>query len=153
MAILGVAPDGLAGWWGHWYLVGYCHLRLDYRSFRLDRVGHVRLLTEHFEPDPGFDSEQFVREQVGKITNRWEIEVLFQAPLAAVRQRVPASYGTLTPTDEGVLFQSRHGDIEQTARYLATLNLPFVVREPPELREALLELGQRLVRSATAAVN
>ena len=80
-------------------------------------------------------------------------EVLFQAPLALVRQKIPASFGTLTPTDEGVLFQSRHGDIAQTARYLVALNLPFVVRELLELREALLELAQEIIKGATAGAS
>ncbi len=145
-----VEPYGLAGWWGRWYLVGYCRLRQGYRSFRLDRIGQVRPLEEHFERDERFDCEAFVREHVGKLSERWAIEVLFEAPLERVRQKIPASFGTLTPTDEGVLFQSRYGDLGQTARYLVALNLPFVVREPPELREALLELAQQIVRGATA---
>jgi predicted DNA-binding transcriptional regulator YafY len=145
-----VEPYGLAGWWGRWYLVGYCCLRQDYRSFRLDRIGGAQLLAESFERDESFDCEAFVREHVGGISEHWEIEVLFQAPFATVRQKIPASFGTLTPTDEGVLFESRHGDIAQTARYLVALNLPFVAREPPELREALLRLAQQLIGSATA---
>jgi len=144
-----VDPYGLAGWWGRWYLVGYCHLRKDFRSFRLDRMGQVQLLAESFERAEEFDCEAFVREHVGKLSERWEIEVLFQAPLATVRQKIPASFGTLTATDEGVLFQSRYGDIAQTARYLVALNLPFVVRKPPELREALLQLAEQLIRSAS----
>jgi hypothetical protein len=35
------------------------------------------------------------------------------------------------------------------ARYLMALNLPFVIHHPPELREALLLLGERLVQIAT----
>lgn len=142
-----VEPYGLAGWWGRWYLVGYCLLRQDYRSFRLDRIGRAQLLAESFARDESFDCEAFVRVHVGRISERWQIEVLFQAPLATVQQKIPASFGTLTITDEGVLFQSRHGDIAQTARYLIALNLPFVAREPPELRETLLQLAQQLISS------
>ena len=38
-----VEPYGMVGWNGHWYLVGYCCLRQDYRTFRLDRVQQVEL--------------------------------------------------------------------------------------------------------------
>src|SRR5262245_31853924 len=41
-----VEPYGLAGWWGRWYLVGYCCLRQGYRLFRLDRMQHMQLLGE-----------------------------------------------------------------------------------------------------------
>lgn len=148
-----VEPYGLAGWWGRWYLVGYCCLRQGYRSFRLDRIGEVQLQAEQFVRDEGFDCEAFVREHVGQLSERWAITVLFQAPLAIVQQKIPTSFGTLTAVKGGVLFESLYGDLGQTARYLVALNLPFVVREPPELREALLELAQRLARSATAEAN
>lgn len=35
------------------------------------------------------------------------------------------------------------------ARYLMALNLPFVIHQPPELCEALLRLGERMVQIAT----
>lgn len=143
-----VEPYGLAGWWGRWYLVGYCRLRRGERSFRLDRLGEVRLLAETFERAAGFDCEAFMREHVGKLTERWQIAVLFEAPPATVRQKIPASFGTLTETPEGVLFEASYGDVASTARYLAGLNLPFVVREPPELRAALRELAEQLARGA-----
>jgi hypothetical protein len=34
---------------------------------------------------------------------------------------------------------------------LMALNLPFVVRQPPELREALLRLGERMIQMANAS--
>jgi hypothetical protein len=35
------------------------------------------------------------------------------------------------------------------ARYLMLLNLPFIVHNPPELREALRRLGERIMQIAT----
>jgi predicted DNA-binding transcriptional regulator YafY len=52
-----IEPYGLAGWWGRWYLVGFCRLRRDYRSFRLDRMEQVQLLAESFERAEAFDCE------------------------------------------------------------------------------------------------
>jgi predicted DNA-binding transcriptional regulator YafY len=145
-----VEPYGLAGWWGRWYLVGYCCLRQAHRVFRLDRMGQVRVLAETFARAEEFDCQAFVLEHLGGVSDRWQIEVEFHAALDTVRRTIPASYGTLTATPTGVLFQSQYGDIGSTARYLMGLNLPFVVRQPPELREALLRLAERMVRSATA---
>jgi len=36
--------------------------------------------------------------------------VEFQAPPARVRELIPASYGTLTATPGGTLFEGRHGE-------------------------------------------
>lgn len=145
-----VEPYGLTGWWGRWYLVGYCCLRQGYRLFRLDRMQNVQMLAEPFVRVEDFDCQAYVHEHLGKLTPRWQIEVEFHAPLSAVRQKIPASYGSLTITPAGVLFQSQHGDIADTARYLIGLNLPFVVRQPQELRDELLRLAEQMIRSATA---
>lgn len=145
-----VEPYGLVGWWGRWYLVGYCCMRRGYRLFRLDRLQQVRLLAESFVRAEDFDCQAYVLEHLAKLAPRWQIEVEFQAALSTVQQKIPASYGTLTATPEGVLFQGQYGDIASTARYLVGLNLPFVVNGPPELREELLRLAERVVRSATA---
>jgi predicted DNA-binding transcriptional regulator YafY len=143
-----VEPYGLAGWWGRWYLVGFCCLRQGYRLFRLDRLQQVQLLAETFARKEDFDCHAYVLEHLGKVSSRWQIEVEFHAALPTVQQKIPASYGSLTATPEGVLFQGQYGDIASTARYLIGLNLPFVVHQPPELREALLQLAEQVIQSA-----
>jgi predicted DNA-binding transcriptional regulator YafY len=142
-----VEPYGITGWRGRWYLVGYCCLRQGYRVFRLDRIQQMQLLPETFEKVEGFDHEAFLREKDTK--DGTLIEVEFHADLSTVQQKIPASYGTLTPTATGVLFQEWYDDMESLARYLIALNLPFVVHQPPALREALRELGERMVQIAS----
>ena len=144
-----VEPYGLAGWWGRWYLAAYCCLRQDYRLFRLDRIQQLRMRTETFERDNDFDTQAYVQQQFTGET-RWQIVVEFQATLEAVQQKIPASFGTLTATESGVLFQTQYGNIDSNARYLVGLELPFVVHEPPELREALRQMAERIMRSAMA---
>ena len=82
-------------------------------------------------------------------TDGMQMEIEFQADLPTVQQKIPVLYGTLTPTPTGVLLQERYDDVEGMARYLMALDLPFVIHQPPELREALLRLGERLVQIAT----
>lgn len=40
-------------------LVAWCHLREDWRSFRLDRIDMVKLHTTTFEQRPGFNLAEF----------------------------------------------------------------------------------------------
>jgi len=143
-----VEPYGITGWKGHWYLGGYCCLRQGYRAFRLDRIQQVEILAETFEKAEEFDYQAFVRERYE--TRGIPIEVEFQADMATVQQKISTLYGRLTPTPTGVLFQDQYDDVEGMARYLMTLNLPFVIHHPPELREALLRLGERMVQMASA---
>lgn len=41
------------------HLVGWCHLRNDWRTFRLDRVEMVKLHKDSFVPRDGFRVEEF----------------------------------------------------------------------------------------------
>jgi predicted DNA-binding transcriptional regulator YafY len=145
-----VKPYGIVGWEGHWYLVGYCCLRQDYRTFRLDRIQKLEVLTESFERAEDFDCRAYVIEHYSNTTpGGFSIEIEFQAPLYSVQQKIPAYYGSLTATPTGTLFQYRYEDIEDQARYLMSLNLPFVIHQPPELREALLQLAEQMVQIAS----
>jgi len=108
----------------------------------------VQILSETFEKAENFDFEAYVKEQYN--TAGMHMEVEFQGELSAVQQKIPTLYGTLTETPTGVLLQEQYDDVESMARYLMSLNLPFVIHHPPELREALLRLGERMVQLATA---
>jgi predicted DNA-binding transcriptional regulator YafY len=145
-----VEPYGLAGWWGHWYLVGYCRLRQGYRLFRLDRLQTIQVQTETFARAEDFDVQTYLKEHLGKVSSRWQIKVEFHVPLYTVQQKIPAGYGTLTETPKGVMFQTQHGDLADVAQFLVTRKLPFVVHEPPELRAELLQLAERITQSAAA---
>ena len=145
-----VEPYGIIGWKGHWYLVGYCCLRQGYRTFRLDRIQQVQYLVEPFEKAEEFDCRAYVMEKYGRASGSFHIEVEFQAALSTVRQKIPASYGSLTSTPTGTLLQSQYDDLDDMARYLMVLKLPFVVHQPPELRESLLRLAEQMVQMATA---
>lgn len=145
-----VEPYGIVGWDGHWYLVGYCCLRQGHRTFRLDRIQQAVVLADPFERPEGFDCRTYVIEQYGKKSVRWQIEVEFQAPLYTVQQKIPASYGRFSATPGGVLFQSHTENLDSQARYLMSLNLPFVIHQPPELREALRRLAEQMAQIASA---
>ncbi|WP_028553077.1 helix-turn-helix transcriptional regulator [Paenibacillus sp. UNC451MF] len=54
-----VDPYGLVYWRGKWYIVAYCHLREEIRSFRVDRI-HSLIQTENrFDRPHGFSAREF----------------------------------------------------------------------------------------------
>jgi predicted DNA-binding transcriptional regulator YafY len=143
-----VEPYGIIGWQGHWYLVGYCCLRRDHRTFRLDRIQKVEPLDESFERPEGFDCQAYVREKYMKAPGSYAVEVEFQAPLYTVQQKIPGSFASLTATPTGALLRGQYDNLDGFARFLMALNLPFVVRRPTELREALMRLAERMMQIA-----
>ena len=144
-----VDPYGIGGFQGHWYLIGYCWLRRDYRTFRLDRIESLQLLGETFEKDPTFDYRAFMesKENEGGFVAR----ILFEDNEQTVRESIPVIYGKLFQTPEGVVMEERHDNIESMARYLAGIRLPFTVLEPLQLREEMQRMAERLLLNARSA--
>src|SRR5690606_34638676 len=54
-----VDPYGLLFRLGRWYLCGYCHLRHELRTFRLDRLQHIERHPHQFQRPVDFDSAEY----------------------------------------------------------------------------------------------
>jgi hypothetical protein len=110
----------------------------------------IASLQETFERVETFDLAEFVRKHLTGIPAHWQIEVVFQAPLWQVQHKISTAYGSLTSTDQGVHLQGTCADLDDMARYLVGLHLPFFIQQPPELREALRKLGELIIARANA---
>jgi predicted DNA-binding transcriptional regulator YafY len=55
-------PMALLFWGNVWTLVAWCELRVDFRSFRVDRFQNLRVLEEQFIPQRGQRYEDFVAQ-------------------------------------------------------------------------------------------
>jgi len=44
-----IEPVGIFFMTGNWYLIGYCHMRQDYRHFRTDRISYIHTTGRYFE--------------------------------------------------------------------------------------------------------
>ncbi len=145
-----VEPYGLVGCQGKWYLVGFCRLRVDFRTFRLDRIREAAPREERFEKDEHFDVRGYAIKHLQNYPVNYHLRVRFKAPLSRVRDRIPASLGTLTRTRKGVELEWPIDDLDYGARYLLSRGIPFVVQEPPELRQAFEKLAEE-ARAIAAA--
>jgi len=145
-----VEPYGLVGRQGRWYLVGWCRLRTDYRTFRLDRIATANPEEERFNRDEKFDFRAYAKKQLETFPVKWHLSVLFTAQPARVRDRIPATIGKLTETTGGVRFEWGLDDLYYGARYLMERGLPFVVEEPEEFRAAMRKLAAEAARIAGA---
>ncbi|MGH3145986.1 MAG: helix-turn-helix transcriptional regulator [Rubrobacter sp.] len=122
----------------YWYAFGHCHLRGGRRLFRLDRVLAVEALDPTFERPPGLDTPERVLESLADMQeDRWSVEVLLETVSGEAREQVPTMGVSLEEVPDGVILRSSTSDLGWMARVLAGLSFPFVVRSPPELREAL----------------
>ncbi|KRE89534.1 transcriptional regulator [Frateuria sp. Soil773] len=143
-------PYGLAYWAGGWYAVGWCHLRGDLRSFRLDRVGEVVALGLPFRRPAGFDALDHLLRSIAAVPRAHAIEVRLRTDLRSAREAFPLVFGLLEPVDGGVLLRSSADDLGWFARQLAGLRFDFEIRAPDLLRTELARCAARLHALAAA---
>lgn len=143
-----IDPYGVVFHTGRWYVVGHDHLRENLRKFRIDRIASVTPGAHHFTAPDGFDAVAYLTSTLGDGPYRWEVEVTIDGPLDAIARRLPGSGVTLTALPTGVLMQARSERLDGMAHLLASLEWPFTIHRPDELRGALEDLADRLTAAA-----
>jgi len=76
-----VDPYALSLRWGNWYLIGYCHLREELRTFRIDRIQDCRALEDKFTLPKDFDAKAYLEESM-RWDNPNEVVVRMEAEIA-----------------------------------------------------------------------
>ena len=141
-------PYGVVFHSGRWYVTGHDHHRGELRTFRLDRVRSVSLQDKTFEMPTDFNAVEHVTRSLADVQYTWEVEVVVEGPVGAVRKRIPPTTGTVVEEHGVVLLRTRAEKLDGMARMLASLEWPFVIRKPDELRAALLDFSRHLAKLA-----
>ena len=141
-----VDPYGLAVIGGRWYLAALDHGSAETRVFRVDRILSAKLGPEPAAVPPGFDAVAFVSRSLARVPWRWEIELVADASMEQVRRDIPATVAEIEERSDGVLVRIRAEDLSGAARMLAAVSWPFVILKPAELRTALREHAEALLR-------
>ena len=134
-----------------WYLVAYDLDRLDWRTFRADRVSGPEptgARASEREP-PGGDAATFVAESLTSFRARWRALVVLHTDIEDARERLPGGTGVLEEIDGGTgrscLLITGGDALDWLAVRLMLLEVPLEVREPPELAAYMRELGRRMI--------
>ncbi|MDE6277825.1 MAG: WYL domain-containing protein [Muribaculaceae bacterium] len=138
-----------------WYITGYVPVDKKIKTYALDRVRAMRVLTETFEPDAAFDPEDYFRHSFGV--------VFTEGPVHRVALKTPpreAKYLRalpLHPTQEEVvhddysIFYYRMRISPDLVGEILSHGPRVEVLEPPELRlQVRTELSEALARYGSA---
>ena len=137
-------PYGLTYYLNKWYVVGYCHLRHDLRSFRLDRITQVKSVNVHFERPEHFDALAHIMHAVATMPRKFAFELLLKTDIRTAQNEVFDVLGILEASEEGVIMRGSVEDLDWLARQLAVFSFEFIVREPEQLKTELHHLSVRL---------
>lgn len=141
-------PYGIVFNEGYWHTAGYCHLRHDLRTFRVDRVISSDFRDESFERPDDFDVLGYVLRSVAMMSGTAQIEVLLETSLEQAQQIIPAIMGTLEAAEGGVIFRRSASQLEWVAHILLTLDVPVHIRQPAELRDLMRQIADKALRMA-----
>jgi predicted DNA-binding transcriptional regulator YafY len=143
-------PHRLVVWDRRWYLLARDVDRADWRTFRVDRIGHVRTpLGPRFVPSPVPDDlAASVARDVSAAGFRVRARIVVHAPAADFAARLPPAVGVVEPLDEATCVLATGADrLETVAAYLGMLDADFEVAEPPELVAHVRALADRYARA------
>lgn len=147
-----VEPLRLVSLGRRWYLVAYDRDRMDWRSFRLDRIADPEPTGQRFRPRdlPAADALAFVQQGIRRMPQRYAVRArLAMAPedLAAQVGR----WGTVTAEGDGCVLEMNVDDLDWPVMVLAASGADFEVESPPELAARVAEVGARFTRTARSA--
>ena len=142
-------PYALVHRWGWWYVIGFCHVHQEIRTFRVDRISEVALSDETFVQSPDFHLQTYLKNELSaqpQVIARLRFESEFANILAGNH----SYWETVEPQPDGsveVTFSS------PTLAWAASTTLAYgpavEVLAPPELRALVadwLEAAQRKYR-------
>ena len=146
-----VEPHRLVLLGRRWYLVAWDLSRLDWRSFRLDRLTSPRTMGAHFSARqlPASDAATFVRAGIDELQTQYSIEVLVSAPAPVVRSHV-GRWGDVTEVDSGrCLLHMTSDSLDWPVAALCSIGADFGVISPPEMLDFVAESAERFARAST----
>ncbi|MFC4588408.1 helix-turn-helix transcriptional regulator [Sphaerisporangium corydalis] len=148
-------PYGLVAHAGRWYVTGADPAIGEDRTFRLDRITSARTLPGSFDPPAELDPARRVLAGLAATPYRHEVTLLIQGTAERIRTRLPAGVarveeppGADSPAGQWSRVELRVERLDWLPGVLASLDLPFVVERPAELRDLVAALADRLLRSA-----
>ena len=145
-----VEPHSLVNLGRRWYLVAWDRRREDWRSFRIDRLRRPASSGVRFTPRrlPVEDAATYVGQSISRAPARFEARITLHAGANEVTSRVPRHWGRIEPIDErSCRFRTGDDDLRWLAIRIAMLDVDFEVDGPPELREQLRAMADRLSRA------
>ncbi|PTA68768.1 helix-turn-helix transcriptional regulator [Deinococcus arcticus] len=136
---------------GRWYAVGWCHLRREKRSFRVDRIGALEVLPATFTPPADFDAAAYLRAQLRAPPTAYTVSVWLNAPAEHLRGRVSLWGSELEAEEQGTRLRCQREHLHSFAAFLLGLGCDFRIDSPPELHAEFARLHARCAAYAQSS--
>ncbi|MER5811307.1 YafY family protein [Streptomyces sp. NPDC002033] len=149
---------GIVAHGGRWYVTGTDPGIGEDRTFRLDRIAAARTLPGSFEVPAGLDPAQRVVSGFATAGYRYAVTLRIHGTVDQIRARLPASVASVAetgPTEQAdpeaerwLRVEIRAESLDWLPPVIASLDRPFVIESPDELRDLVSALAGRLASCA-----
>ena len=142
-----IEPLGVTYYGGSWYLVAWCRLRADYRSFKLERVRQLEVLAERFAGRPDFSIRAYMERSMASeetiMTRLW----FSTNGIERARRESFASITSERRARDGWEIEVRTFSLEWLSHWLLSFGKDAEALAPAKLRTAVrkeaLAIAQR----------
>jgi predicted DNA-binding transcriptional regulator YafY len=141
-----VDPLALSYRWGNWYLIGYCHLRRELRTFRIDRITKCQVLKERFERPEDFDPKAYLEDTM-QFDNQFQVVVRMSSEVAErMNERAGDWMRVENNTDGSVTVRFDVDNLDWAAGWVLSWGKLARALEPPELIRRVVKAADDVVR-------
>lgn len=145
-----VDPYGIGIVNGRWYLHGWCHLRNDKRTFRIDRIRRVDVLPKPFDMPEGMDVIRAIQDSLALSWNEYKVEVIFDAPMCEVEEFLPRHFAILEELPDGrTKVNASSSNLNYFAGRVFAIPHAMEIISPPELIAIAREQAERLFAASS----
>ena len=141
-----VEPIGLLHYGSAWHLIGWCHLRNDYRDFRLSRMLCVTLEDATFDPSAHPSIREYI-DQIMAESDLVEVVVHFKKRSAKYLQEQKYLNGFVSEEDLGEFVSMKFltSSLSYFGRWLLMHTDNVRIVSPDELKVIMKELSEKLL--------
>lgn len=132
------------------YFVGYCYLRNEMRTFRVDRVLKVSLTEKHFKPRKNVNPKAYFRDSWGVYGGEpVEVRVLMSGKAARIVQmgKHHQSEEIIGIDDNKIEYRVTVSGTEEICRWLLGFGGEITVIEPISLREEVQKRAAKILKN------
>ena len=144
-----IEPYALINNGGEWYVVGYCRLTHEERTFALSRISVPRIEDHFFIIPEKFDVKKYLEQGFGRVhgekPERIELEITPPASSWIGRSKWHASQKIQNRKDGSILLTMTCPLTDTLVRWVLQMAGNVKVETPKELRELVIKSGKELV--------